>query len=65
MGFNNPGAAAIAQKLATWRAAGRWPGHPVGINLGKSKVTPLDRAAEDYANSLRALWPYADFLSST
>jgi dihydroorotate dehydrogenase len=33
----------------------------VGINLGKSKVTPLDRAAEDYANSLRVLWPHADF----
>jgi dihydroorotate dehydrogenase len=61
MGFNNPGAAAIARKLAVWRAAGRWPGHPVGINLGKSKVTPLDSAAEDYANSLRVLWPYADF----
>jgi dihydroorotate dehydrogenase len=61
MGFNNPGAAAIAQKLAAWRAAGRWPGHPVGINLGKSKVTPLDRAAKEYANSLRVFWPHADF----
>ncbi|MEO8428020.1 MAG: quinone-dependent dihydroorotate dehydrogenase [Verrucomicrobiota bacterium] len=61
MGFNNAGAAAIAQKLAAWRAAGRWPGHPVGINLGKSKITPLERAAEDYANSFRILWPHADF----
>ena len=61
MGFNNPGAEAVAQKLTEWRALGRWPRHPVGINLGKSKITPLDRAAEDYANSLRVLGPHLDF----
>lgn len=61
MGFNNPGAEAIAQKLAQWRAIGRWPKHPVGINLGKSKFTPLEKAAEDYAHSFRLLHPYADF----
>src|SRR6185436_15556859 len=53
MGFNNPGAEALAARLASWRALGRWPAHPVGINLGKSKVTPLEKAAEDYSNSLR------------
>lgn len=61
MGFNNPGAEAMAAKLAAWRAAGRWPRHPVGINLGKSKVTPLDQAAEDYRRSFEILWPHADF----
>lgn len=61
MGFNNPGAEALARTLAAWRAAGRWPKHPVGMNLGKSKLTPLDQAAADYANSFRALRPYADF----
>jgi dihydroorotate dehydrogenase len=61
MGFNNPGAEALAQKLAEWRALGRWPNHPVGINLGKSKTTPLEKAAEDYANSFRVLLPHADF----
>lgn len=61
MGFNNPGAEALAARLAAWRAAGRWPRHPVGINLGKSKIIPLDQAAEDYANSFRALRPFADF----
>src|SRR5262245_43596045 len=30
MGFNNPGAEALAAKLAQWRASGRWPNHPVG-----------------------------------
>lgn len=61
MGFNNPGAEAIAQKLADWRARGDWPKHPVGINIGKSKVTPLDHAAEEYANCFRALRSLADF----
>jgi dihydroorotate dehydrogenase len=61
MGFNNPGAEALAQKLAEWRALGRWPRHPVGINLGKSKITPLDQAAADYANSFRLLQSHADF----
>ena len=55
MGFNNPGAEAIAQKLVEWRISGRWPKHPVGINLGKSKITPLEKAAEDYAHSFRVL----------
>ena len=61
MGFNNAGAEAVAEKLAGWRAAGRWPKHPVGINLGKSKITPLEKAAEDYANSFRMLREHSDF----
>jgi dihydroorotate dehydrogenase len=61
MGFNNPGAEALAAKLTEWRASGRWPNHPVGMNLGKSKITPLEKAAEDYANSFRVLLPDADF----
>src|SRR6185295_12632246 len=61
MGFNNHGALALADKLSAWRASGRWPSHPVGINLGKSKITPLEKAAEDYANSFRVLRDLADF----
>ncbi len=61
MGFNNGGAQAMAETLATWRRLQRWPAHPVGINLGKSKITPLEKAAEDYANSFRVLRPHADF----
>jgi dihydroorotate dehydrogenase len=61
MGFNNPGAEALAATLARWRASGLWPTHPVGINLGKSKITPLSEAAQDYAQSFRALRGHADF----
>ena len=61
MGFNNPGAEAIVLKLREWRESGRWPSHPIGMNLGKSKITPNESAAEDYANSFRVLRPLADF----
>jgi dihydroorotate dehydrogenase len=61
MGFNNPGAEVFSKKLSEWKKLGRWPNHPVGINLGKSKITPLEKAAEDYANSFRVLRDLADF----
>ena len=61
MGFNNPGAEKLARTLAGWRAAGRWPDHPVGMNLGKSKVTPLEEAAQDYLGSFRLLRDFVDF----
>lgn len=61
MGFNNEGTPALAERLSHWRQSGRWPRHPVGINLGKSKITPLEKAAEDYANSFRVLRDLADF----
>jgi dihydroorotate dehydrogenase len=61
MGFNNVGAEALAERLTQWRTSGLWPKHPVGINLGKSKATPLEKAAEDYASSFRTLRAFADF----
>ncbi len=61
MGFNNVGAEAMAESLHKWKESGRWPDHPVGINLGKSKKTPLNEAAQDYLNSFQALREYADF----
>ena len=61
MGFNNSGADVVVRTLAQWRLRGFWPPHPVGMNLGKSKVTPLDQAPEDYANSFRLLRPHLDF----
>lgn len=61
MGFNNGGAEALARRLEFWRESGFWPRHPVGVNLGKSKVTPLEKAAEDYGSSFRMLRGLADF----
>jgi dihydroorotate dehydrogenase len=61
MGFNNAGADAMAEALRGWRERGRWPKAPVGINLGKSKITPLEEAVDDYAYSFEQLWSLADF----
>jgi dihydroorotate dehydrogenase len=61
MGFNNPGARTFNERVAGWKALGRWPRHPVGINLGKSKGTPLDKAAAEYKASFRLLREAADF----
>ena len=59
MGFNNAGAVALAQRLAE---VGPLP-VPLGISLGKSKITPLSEAVEDYLFSLRALRRYADYVA--
>jgi dihydroorotate dehydrogenase len=61
MGFNNDGADAVATRLDILRKRGKWPTIPVGINLGKSKVTPLDQAPADYLHSFRALKSYGDY----
>ena len=58
MGFNNHGAAAMAGRL---RALGR-RGGPVGVNLGKNKDTPLERAVDDYVAGVEALGALADYL---
>ena len=59
MGFNNAGAAALAARL---RRLGRLP-YPLGISLGKSKVTPLAEAVDDYVGSLRILGPHGDYFA--
>jgi len=63
MGFPNPGAKAVAKRLKQLKEKGRWPQSPVGINLGKSKITALENAVEDYLESLEELGPYADYLA--
>jgi dihydroorotate dehydrogenase len=61
MGFNNDGAEAVAARLARLPGPGARP-IPLGINLGKTKVTPLDQATEDYLGSFRLLADHADYL---
>jgi dihydroorotate dehydrogenase len=63
LGFNNDGADVIAERLRGLRNNGRWPAVPVGINVGKSKVTPLEEATEDYLCSFRLLREFADYIT--
>jgi dihydroorotate dehydrogenase len=63
LGFNNDGADVIAKRLRGLRDSGHWPTVPVGINIGKSKTTPLERATDDYLCSYRLLRDYADYVT--
>ncbi|MBE8998559.1 quinone-dependent dihydroorotate dehydrogenase [Nostoc sp. LEGE 12447] len=60
MGFNNLGAAAMAARLAQEKQQSTNL-IPIGINLGKSKVTPLEEAAQDYLDSFRLLKDLGDY----
>jgi dihydroorotate dehydrogenase len=64
MGFNNAGARALARRLAS-RARQPRPlaSVPLGISLGKSRVTLLEEAVADYLASLRVLYPYGDYFA--
>jgi len=63
LGFNNDGADAIAERLGRLRRSGRWPAVPVGINIGKSRATPLEQATDDYLYSFRLLRDFADYIA--
>ena len=63
LGFNNDGAEVIANRLTELRDRGGWPSIPVGINIGKSRVTPIERAVEDYLFSFRKLRAQADYIA--
>lgn len=60
MGFNNQGAAALASRLSSVRDKSSIS-IPIGINLGKSKITPLEQAAADYLGSFRLLKDLGDY----
>ncbi len=60
MGFNNSGAAAMAARLGQEKQELSQL-IPIGINLGKSKVTPLETAAQDYLDSFRLLKDLGDY----
>lgn len=63
MGFNNQGAAAALRTLERQQLPAPGAQRPavLGINLGKSKLTPLEQAPDDYAASLELLAPQADY----
>lgn len=59
LGFNSPGMVAVAKALRARRS------HRVivGVNIGKNRDTPLERAVEDYAATFVALAPLADYVA--
>lgn len=65
MGFNNQGAALMASLLSEFEqvlsSGYDFPIIPIGINLGKSKVTPLEEAPQDYLGSFRLLKDLGDY----
>jgi len=59
MGFNNDGSAALAERLETLGPIGA----PLGISLGKSKLTPVEDAVGDYLTSLGRVHGHADYIA--
>jgi dihydroorotate dehydrogenase len=57
MGFNNDGAGALALRLTQHGSE-----VPIGVNIGKTKVTPSDAAVDDYTESARLVGPLASYL---
>lgn len=62
LGFNNEGVEAVAARLEGLHASGRWPCIPVGLNIGKSKVTPAGEAHLDYLASFQRLHGLGDYM---
>lgn len=62
MGFNNEGVEALATRLREARGTGA-VNIPVGVSIGKSKVTPVEEAVGDYLASVQALDGLADYLA--
>jgi dihydroorotate dehydrogenase len=59
LGFNSDGADLVGRRLA---AAGARD-IPIGVNIGKSRAVPNERAVEDYVESFSRLAPFADYVA--
>lgn len=59
MGFNSEGLAVFLANLARQQPR---PGI-IGINIGKNRDTPPERALDDYLPALRAVYPQADYVA--
>ena len=57
-GFNNDGAAAFVK-----RVEGHRPDCVLGVSIGKSKITPLGEATEDYLASFELVYSVADYVA--
>jgi dihydroorotate dehydrogenase len=61
MGFNNEGLDALVGRLKAIRERGVPRGIVIGGNIGKNKVTPNERAHEDYILCFDGLFPWVDY----
>lgn len=58
LGFNNGGMAAMRFRLEKAYPAPL----PLGVNVGKNKATPPEKALDDYETLIRGLHPFCDYL---
>ena len=58
MGFNNVGVYRLITNLVP-----QGKPCPVGINIGKNRDTPVERAVEDYLSALQAVYGHADYVA--
>ncbi len=58
MGFNSKGVAYVKNNLMKMRYRGI-----LGVNIGKNKETPNEKAIDDYLIGFRELWPYASYIT--
>ncbi|MBC6904811.1 quinone-dependent dihydroorotate dehydrogenase [Saccharophagus sp. K07] len=58
MGFNNKGVGHLVERVKKRTYQGI-----LGINIGKNKNTPDEQALDDYLICLRAVYPYADYVT--
>ena len=57
MGFNNDGADEVGARMQRLDL----PDVPIGVNIGKSKSTPLEEAADDYAYTYERVAEHGDY----
>lgn len=57
-GFNNEGAAAFVKRVERQR-----PDCVLGVSIGKSKITPLEQATDDYLKSFELVYNVADYIA--
>ncbi|MFY9826933.1 MAG: quinone-dependent dihydroorotate dehydrogenase, partial [Thermoanaerobaculia bacterium] len=58
LGFNNGGMEAMRRRLSQVYPAAL----PLGVNVGKNKATPPEKAIQDYETLIRGLHPFCDYL---
>ena len=58
LGFNNDGVDALVARVRDTQLQA-----VLGINLGKNADTPIERAGDDYARGLQAVYPFARYVT--